>query len=129
MVAARLLACSADGDGASSSLDGESLYVIATAVSDDSGANTYVALLDSTDVGTLDLSAAAEFPGWSDLGVVGGWVFVSSGETPEVTRFSVSSERKLIEDGTVNFGNYVSDANFYNQELGEPHQGLRHRRG
>jgi hypothetical protein len=87
--------------------------VIATAVTDDSGSNTYVALLDSTDMGTLDLGTAAEFPGWSDLGVIGGWVFVSSGETPEVTRFSVDSEHQLVEEGPVNFGNYVSDANFY----------------
>lgn len=96
------------------------LYVIATAISTDSGANTYVTLLDSLESQQLDLGRAREFAGWSDLGVMGDWVFVSSGETPEVSRFVVGADQSLQADGTVSFASYVGDANFYNQELISP---------
>jgi len=92
-------------------------YVVATAVSTDSGANTYVTVLDSVRSERLDLTHAREFSGWSDLAVAGEWIFVSSGEAPVVSRFSVGEGRVLVDAGTISFGNYVSDANFYNQEV------------
>lgn len=91
----------------------ESCYVVATAVSDEDGANTYVKVIDHVDQGELDLSDAREFPGWSDMRVVGGKVFVSSGEEPIVYRFSVSDDGSLVEDGQLHFGNYSSMAAMY----------------
>jgi hypothetical protein len=123
LAAATLLgACSNDDgdDGSTPGGDGP-LYVMATAVSDDSASNTYVALLDSLAARELDLSQAREFPGWSDIGVIGGWVFVSSGEAPVVTRFALDAQGTLVEDGPpISFANYVGDANMYNQELISP---------
>jgi len=121
---ASLLACTAcTTDDAPSSNDGASSgprYVIATAVSSDSGATTYVAVLDSLDMDELDLDHAREFGGWSDMGVIGDWVFVSSGEGPEIERFTVNGDRQLEEAGQISFLSYTADANFYNQTLVSP---------
>src|SRR5687768_11539618 len=71
-------ACASDGGGGEpADSNAEPRYVIATAISDDEAANTYVGVLDSLDE-ELDLSRAREFGGWSDLAVIGEWVFVSS---------------------------------------------------
>ncbi|HTU57817.1 MAG TPA: hypothetical protein VMF89_05275, partial [Polyangiales bacterium] len=86
---------------------GKSLYVIATAITTDDTASTYVAALDSLESDKLDLSQAREFGGWSDIGVVGDWVFVSSGEAPEISRFTVDEERQLQEAGSISFGDYT----------------------
>jgi hypothetical protein len=121
--AGSLFACSDGGPSVSpSQAQGGAAYVIATAVSTDTGASTYVALLDSLGslgAGELDLGGAREFGGWSDLGVIEPWVFVSSGEAPVVSRFRVDG-RALVDAGTISFGSYVADANFYNQELVSP---------
>lgn len=111
-----------DGSSHGDQTPTEDLYVIATAVSDDSGANTYVAVLDSLAGEALDLSRAREFGGWSDMGVIGDWVFVSSGESPEIERFSVDANRELVDVQKVSFGNYTDDANFYNQILVNPNK-------
>jgi hypothetical protein len=94
--------------------------VLSTAVSTDSGSTTYVALLDNLEPQQLDLTRAREFGGWSDLAVIGGRVFVSSGEAPEVYRFNVGVGRELEDDGVISFASYVGDANFYNQEVVSP---------
>lgn len=93
------------------------VYVLSTAVSTDAGSTTYVALLDHLRSQELDLSRAREFGGWSDLAVIAGQVFVSSGEAPEVYRFEVTPELQLADAGQISFANYVGDANFYNQEV------------
>lgn len=91
-------------------------YVVATAVTDDAGSNTYVKLVTELE-GELDLSDAREFPGWSDLAVAGEYVLVSSGEAPKVLRFRVSDAGELEADGEIGFGNHVDDAGFYNQTV------------
>jgi len=93
-----------------------SLYVMATAVSDDNGANTYVATFDRF-AAKLDLGSAREFPGWSDMMVIGGEVFVSSGEAPTITRLEVDASGKLGGDETISFLDYATDANFYNHAI------------
>lgn len=105
-----------DGGGMSNGGQSGKLYAIATAVSDDTSANTYVKVFSEFEE-ELDLSEAREFPGWSDMGVVGPYVFVSSGESPTVWRFRVGTDGELIDDGKIGFGNFVDDANFYNQTL------------
>lgn len=112
------------GSSASNGSGGEAggdrtLFAVATAVSTDSGANTYVKVLSKFE-DELDLSNAREFPGWSDIAAVGKYLFVSSGEEPIVWRFTVSESGKLVggcADETLDFGAYASDANFYNQML------------
>jgi hypothetical protein len=98
----------------------DALYVLATTISDDSAATGYVAVLGSLDIDQVDLSQAREFGGYSDVGVVGEWVFVSSDEAPVVKRFTVDAEHSLRDDGSVDFGNYTSNASFYSQKLVSP---------
>jgi hypothetical protein len=121
VVGVALAACSSEPDPAAAPIAPVAadapLYVIATAVSTDSGSNTYVALLRSLEAQMLDLSGAREFGGWSDMAVIDGSVFVSSGESPVVSRFVAGADGALQDDGTLSFANYVGDANFYNQEV------------
>jgi hypothetical protein len=92
------------------------LYAIATAVTDDSGSSTYVKVFDRLDA-EIDLGTAREFSGWSDMGAIGRYLFVSDGEAPSVYRFQIGDDGALIDDGEIGFGSYVDDANFYNQTL------------
>jgi hypothetical protein len=99
---------------------GDARYVIATGVSDDENSNTYVVVLDSLEVEELDLSRGLELGGWSDLAVAGEWVFVSSGEGPVIQRFTVGVGLELVPAGTIDFGFYTDDANFYNHTIVSP---------
>jgi len=90
-------------------------FIVSTTVSSPEGASTYVKVLDSLAPGHLDLSTAREFPGWSDLKVNAGKVFVSSGEEPLVTRFSVDDAGALIEEGRLSFMNYSESATMFLQ--------------
>ena len=47
--------------------------------------------------------------------VHGGKLFVSSGEGPTVTRFSINEALELVEEGRVSFASYTSDASMYGQ--------------
>jgi hypothetical protein len=114
------VACGSDGEqGPDEERDddpaGTGFYVIATAISDDDGASTYVRVMDHVEEGELDLSQAREFAGWSDLKVHEGQLFVSSGEAPRVFRFDVSDDGKLVDKGNIDFGAYSSTANMYEQ--------------
>jgi hypothetical protein len=105
-----------DGGAGGAGPSAPPLYVVATAISDDTGANTYVKVFSQFEP-ELDLSTAREFPGWSDMGIVGRYLFVSSGEAPTVSRFVLNEHDALVPDGEIGFGNYVDDANLYNQTL------------
>jgi hypothetical protein len=106
-------ALSCDGGATNQAVTGAGRYIVATAISTDDGANTYVKVLDEIGGGELDLSAAREFPGWSDLKVAGGKIFVSDGEAPIVYRFSVGADGKLVPEGQIGFGDYTTDASMY----------------
>jgi hypothetical protein len=103
--------------GAEASLQPQlALYAIATVVSGPKESNMYLRVLDSLEPQEdLDLSSAREFPGWSDVKVSGGKLFVSSGEGPTVMRFGVNERRELIEEGRISFGAYAADASMYTQ--------------
>lgn len=96
------------------------LYAVATAVTDDSGSTTYVKLFSEFEA-ELDLTTAREFAGWSDMGGVGRYLFVSSGESPNIQRFTIEDDA-LVDAGEIGFGNHVEDANFYNQTLVNEHK-------
>lgn len=112
------LACGNSDDSGPGNAPGDALrpwYAMATAVSDDDGSSTYVQLFQDLPDGELDLSTAREFPGWSDLRVSGGKLFVSSGEGPTVWRFSVGADGQLAEDGSLGFDHYANYAHMYQQ--------------
>jgi hypothetical protein len=99
-------AVSAGSGGSSPTSDEPALYAISSLIFDDTGATAYVAFMDSLDEQTVDLSSAAEFPGWSSIATMGGALFVGGGEAPEVTRYSVT------EGGTLGDGEKLSFAEF-----------------
>lgn len=112
-----LLVAACDDDGGSGrKVDcSENCYVLASAISGPDGATTYVHVMDHIESGELDFADAAEFPGWSDMKVHGGRVFVSSGEAPTVQRFSVRDDGELVDEGTISFAAYSTDASMYAQ--------------
>lgn len=114
-----LLGCDDDAKKAEASGD-LPRYVIATAVSDAETSNTYVKTVAKLDGQELDLSDAREFGGWSDMKVIGGWVFVSGGEEPIVQRFSVSKSGELQEAGRIGFSDYGDYADLYMHVLISP---------
>ena len=108
------------GDAPSPSAPTESrrLYAIATVVSGPEESNMYLRVLESLEPQEdLDLTRAREFPGWSDVKVSGGKLFVSSGEGPTVTRFSVNERLELVEEGRISFAAYTQDASMYTQQF------------
>jgi hypothetical protein len=106
-----------DGEARGAARSEDSAYVVATAVSSSESANTYVKVLPSIEHAQLELDDAHEFAGWSDMAVLGRWVFVSSGEEPVITRFAVNDDGSLEEDGELSFSNFTDDANFYSQRV------------
>jgi len=82
------------------------LYAVMSAVFSDSGPTSYLSLLPSLDIKEVDHSKAREYPGRIALAAYNGWLFVNDAQSPTITRFSVTAEGALKEDGKVNFGNY-----------------------
>lgn len=113
-VLALLAACgeSSPSTGAAST---DPVYVVGSLVSGTDSSSFYVHVVRSLDVQTLDPSQAYEFPGQSDVWVLGGKVFVADGETPKVTRYSVDATATLVREAEVNFAAYgVASTAFWN---------------
>ena len=70
------------------------------------GTTTYVNLIGSLDPQVIDYKQAVELPGWADMWVHDGRVYVSNGEAPSITRYAVSDTGRLIEEKTVSFASY-----------------------
>ncbi|WP_224243539.1 MxcI [Hyalangium gracile] len=90
--------CSASGT--------DPVYAIATSIFGNEGSSTYVRLLESLDVQSIDLEQASEHAGFATIGAVGGKLFVGDGEAPEIHRYTVSDGCGLQEDGRLSFANY-----------------------
>lgn len=54
----------------------------------------------------LDTGLAIEFPGEASALSYNGWVFVADGEQPVITRYSVTDDCSLTEEGRVSFAGY-----------------------
>jgi len=67
---------------------------------------TYVTLVPSLDVTKVDTSTGREFGGRSYLATYNGWLFVSPGDKPIITRFSLNADNTLHEDGSISFANF-----------------------
>jgi hypothetical protein len=108
--------CGSDSDPAPAGPGaGGPAYVLATAVSSDSGATTYVKVTSTPPAGgaNVDLTNTREFSGWSDLKVSGGKVFVSSGESPVVQRFGIDMNNGLVPEGEISFLAHTASAAMY----------------
>jgi len=87
--------------------DEKPLYAIMYEIYDDESSNSYLALIDSLDVEALTPSQDREFAGGrAFLATHGGAIFVGSPEAPTITRYEVSEDGELTEDGQVSLANY-----------------------
>lgn len=80
-------------------------YVVAGVVTTMGARTGYVTVLDSLNPSKNEVSieAANEFAGSADMWAHDGSVFVSGGDAPTVTKFSVSAKGELEEQGEINF--------------------------
>lgn len=92
-------------------------YVVGSLVTSPDTSNGYVHLLESLmpESGEVTLDDAFEFPGQADVWVYGGAIYVSGGETPNITKFTVDAAGELQETGEVSFMNEgVESTAFWN---------------
>jgi hypothetical protein len=81
------------------------------------GETTYVNVLDSLAVQAPNPRTAVELPGWADLWVHAGKVFVADAEAPVLTRFSVGRDGNLLEEGRVSFQNFGAALTTFTNQL------------
>lgn len=83
------------------------LYAIMYEVYDDMGSTSYLSVLDTLDIDSVDTSTSREYGrGRAFVQAYNGWLFVGDAESPTVTRFSVSDTGELIEPLQISFLNY-----------------------
>jgi hypothetical protein len=111
-----------DGRGSSSSGDPDDgtgpVYAFTSQIFDDDGERSvYVELKPSLEVDEISLDRAREFHGVANIAGIGGRLFVSDGEDPTITQYSITDALEWIERGKLGFHDYgVGDnANFFGQ--------------
>jgi hypothetical protein len=123
-VLAAMVAASAGCGGGDDGAGGDANYVVASVVFGPQGQTSYLNVLASLDAQTIDYTRAVELPGWADVWVHEGRVFVSSGDAPTITRYAVGSDGALTPDGTVSFTSYgLVDAAFWSNTFVAPDKG------
>lgn len=85
-------------------------YAIASKVFGVDADTTYVSLVASLDDVKIDTKASLEIPGNASIAVYGGWIFVGGGESPTITRYSITAEGGFVKETTLSFAE---------QELGD----------
>jgi len=98
-----------DGGGAGSGAAGsaaDTKYVASSVVFSPDGEQTYVIVLDSLSPQVVDYARAIELPGWADIWVHEGQLYVSSRESSTVTKYSVTETGELLEQGVLSFSSY-----------------------
>ena len=96
-----VVACSDAGE-----VDGGGRYLVHNVVLGVDGETSYINTLANLDPQTIDFASALEAPGWGDMWIVGDMAFVSSGESPTVTRYAFDDAGVLTENGVLSFQNY-----------------------
>lgn len=88
----------------------EFVFVTSTVVFSDEGTTSYVSLMDSLGDSPIDLKQAREFSGWSAVWTLDDKVFVSNGESPTMTRFSVDKNLNYNNEGQLSFVNHGANS-------------------
>jgi hypothetical protein len=109
LCAALSAGCAAES-GTESEDDAERYYPTSSVVFGEDGQSTYMSLLRSLDSQELDLDEAREFAGWADLWVHEDRLFVTDGEGPALTRYSVGETGELFERGRLSFLSYGAES-------------------
>lgn len=106
-----LAACQSPAPSDPSDLGDGPLYAVMFEVYDDTGSNSYLALLDSLDVDAVDPSTAIEYIGGrAFLQTWNGWIFVGEPTSPIVHRYSVGADGSLEDERTISFANFGLEA-------------------
>jgi hypothetical protein len=97
----------AGADGGKES-DAQKFYVVPTEVygADFTDSTSYIPIVPSLDVDEISLDDAKEISGRASIGLVGKWLFIAGSSEPVVTRYEITEDGKLKEDGSLNFMNY-----------------------
>lgn len=110
-----LAACTPEDSADTAIVTDEPVYVVGSALFGPEGTSTYLAVLRDLGPQEIDYAQAIELPGWADVWVHEGAVYVSEGETPQITRYTVTDAGQLEAGATVSFANYgITDAAFWN---------------
>ncbi|HVW24525.1 MAG TPA: hypothetical protein VHC69_04115 [Polyangiaceae bacterium] len=105
--------CSSDGGaapGGAGFVTKEPRYGLVTVVHTGDTPTTYVSTVNTLDFTSIDLAEAPEFSGIAEAAASAGKVFVSSGEAPTLSRFSLSDRGEWKNEGTLSFASYMSDS-------------------
>jgi hypothetical protein len=100
------------GDDSNSEGNGkrEASFATTSIVFGDEGSmSTYLSLLPSLGSQEVDYDEAREFAGWADLWVHGDQLFVTDGEAPALTRYSVADDGRLEEGERISFANHGAE--------------------
>lgn len=89
---------------------GSALYAINLEVYSGDDSTTYVSVLKSLDVTSVDTSKAVEFTGGrANIAVNNGKLFVAVPGQPVIRRYSVADEGQFTQDGELSLANFGSD--------------------
>jgi len=112
LLGACVMAGCGDDSSGGAELSSGPLYAIMYEVFDDNGDSiSYLNLLDSLDIGTVDPARGLEYIGGrAFLRAYNGWVFVGEPASPIVRRYAVSENGSLSQNGTLSFADYGLEA-------------------
>jgi hypothetical protein len=104
--------------------DGEGpLYAFMSTVYVDEDRLVYIALTESLDADDISFDDARELSGVANFEAIGGRLFISDGETPVITQYSITDELEWVERGSVGFHDFplTDNANFFYQYMVDEH--------
>jgi hypothetical protein len=96
------------------------VYMLSTSVfGADDDRTVYMALGNTLDPPAFSLDEARESPGVASSASIDGYLYVSDGQQPLITRYQVTDDLRWIEDGQVSFAGYplADNANFFYQYM------------
>lgn len=96
---------------------GPAYAVMSQVIDADGDRKVYVNVTESLDVDSFDFDGAREYSGVANIAAIGGRLYVSDGEQPLITQYSITDDLEWIEQGRIGFQNYpVGDnANLFGQ--------------
>ncbi|HUF98828.1 MAG TPA: hypothetical protein VMM60_11935 [Ilumatobacter sp.] len=103
------MSCGNSGDSGNPGDPAGNYFPTSSVVFGQDSISTYLSLLQTLDPQAIDYDGAREFAGWADLWVHEGKVFMTDGEAPALTRYTVAAGGALEQDGRLSFANYGAD--------------------
>ncbi len=97
-------------DAGSSSTPGTYVLSIIIFGPDNNSTSTYVTVVDSLDVKSVDTKQALEFGGQANIATYNGKVFISDGEAPVIARYQLSADKKLEKEAEISFAQFGVDS-------------------